>query len=86
MPDPSKSRKGKRQEKDNKVASYEEQPRAVKSEVQRAANMKALLPIKHPGGLEYRWLEKENKDEEEEEEEVEEGEAKEEIEMEQGER
>eukprot|EP00057_Strongylocentrotus_purpuratus_P016059 XP_011670533.1 PREDICTED: nucleolar complex protein 3 homolog [Strongylocentrotus purpuratus] len=84
VPDPSKSRKGKRQEKDNKVASYEEQPRAVKSEVQTAANMKPLLPIKHPGGLEYRWLEKENKDDEEEEEEVDEGgEAEEEIEMEQ---
>ncbi|XP_041476468.1 nucleolar complex protein 3 homolog isoform X2 [Lytechinus variegatus] len=81
MPESSKSRKGKKQEKDNKVASYEEQPRSMKHrDGQQATNMKPLLPIKHAGGLEYRWTEEEK---EEGEEEMEEEDAEEEIEMEQ---
>nr|XP_054766135.1 nucleolar complex protein 3 homolog [Lytechinus pictus] len=81
MPESSKSRKGKKQEKDNKVASYEEQPRSMKRrDGQQATNMKPLLPIKHAGGLEYRWTEEEK---EEEEEVMEDRDAEEEIEMEQ---
>ncbi|XP_071491607.1 nucleolar complex protein 3 homolog [Diadema antillarum] len=65
--DPTKSRKAKKHEKENKLASFEERPRLTPSHTgqQSASNMKALLPIKHAGGLEYRWIQQEEEKEEE---------------------
>ena len=60
----SKSRKNKH--KENVPAPFEMKPRG-EIDTDPRLKMKALLPIKHSEGLEYRWEEKRQVEEDEEE-------------------